>query len=142
MTYEGQPFPEVIRPISLYENDLVDNSELPVILSPGESREIDIWLKINVGSLTAKAVTQCQKNQKKLETYSDYDVCFHNNGFSIANHVYVEPYVTYMEGTYNGVGVQFITNENMTATFEVSALRASMIATRGKLAKNYNEETF
>jgi len=139
LTYDGQPIGGPITPVALFENDLVNKLELPIILAPGESTETNVWLRIDVGALTAKAVRNCKIG---LNTYSNYDVCFHNNGFSIANYIYVEPYPVYFEGAYNGVGLQFVTNENKAITFEVSALRVSMIVTRGKLAKNYDEETF
>lgn len=137
LTYDGRPIGEVTKPISLFENDLVDKSQLPMVLAPGESRETNVWLKVNVGALTAEAISECKDGQDNLETYGDYDVCFHQHGFSIGNHVYVEPYPG-----YNGVGLQFVTNENMSITFDVSALRASMIATRGEMAKEYNEKNF
>ena len=128
-TYDGKPSYRRIVPIVLYDNDLVDSGQIPIVVFPGESIEIDVWLRIYLDPFNKSkeyfdVFEDCYLQAANLTTYGDYDNCLSKGDFFIANFLYVapSPYVG-IEGSFNGVGIQLFTNDNMATTYEVDVLR-------------------
>ncbi len=147
-TYNGRPSGRRIVPIVLYDNDLVKPEQIPITVFPGESIEIDVWLKIyldplNKGEKYLDVFENCYLQAARLSTYQDYDNCLSKGDFFIANFLTIEPLpyadLGLLGSSFNGVGIQLFTNDNMATTYEVDVLRMSMFGLADKASKEFDD---
>lgn len=124
---DGEPtYRTAIPDLALIENSLVDESMLPLDLSPGGSKNFDVWIPIDLGELPLRIENLCVEGHETFKTVREFDSCFSEHGFYVAEYLYGEPRPP--DRFSNGTGVSFISNENKSITFEVNIQRAFMIA--------------
>ncbi len=148
-TFDGKPAGRRIEPIALYKNDLIDSFKTPIASIPGETLEIDVWLRIyldplNKGKKYKSVINDCNSQSSALKTYGDIDSCLNSGGFFISDFMHSEPYPLANIGhgsQYNGAGVQLFTNDNMAATYEVNIQRVSSYLIGNEDSKDPHEKS-